>query len=314
MERRSADAPEVLPVRPSSEPLDGGLRLAAPAKINLNLLVGPLRADGYHQLDSYVARIALYDDVELRPRADGRLRFRCGGADCGPDEQNLALRAARLMSGRRAAAGLPRRRRREPGADVTLVKRIAPRSGLGGGSSDAAAVLRGLNELWDMALRSRGLRELAQSLGSDVPLFLGPPAARMTGRGDRLTAVHVRPFWAVLCLPDESSPTPEVYRAHDADPPARRTQVPAEVLATERPSAWAHRLVNQLAPAALRLRPQLAELRDELAAAAGRPIHLTGSGSAMFILCDAPGDAAAVFARLRQGLRRLCVVVRSNPW
>jgi len=295
--------PEILPVRERVESLaPDGLRLWAPAKINLNLLVGPRRGDGYHPLDSIVAKLTLFDRVDLLPRPDGRVTLRCEGFDCGPVRSNLAFRAAELL-----AAG-----RDVPGADVALDKRIAPGQGLGGGSSDAAAVLAGLDRLWKLGLSDAALGELAGELGSDVPLFAGPPVARMTGRGERLAAAAVHPFVAVLVMPTFACSTAEVYRAFDEHPEAMGAPLAPGALGSGPPSAWRGRLVNQLGPAARTVSPQLGPLWDAVAAAVGPPVHLTGSGSAMFVLCDDEAEAGDVLASLppempaRVAAARLC--------
>ena len=283
--------------------LEGGrLRVAAPAKINLNLLVGPARADGLHPVDSYVAKITLYDSLTLAPRDDGQIALTCSGAECGPDEKNLALRAAKALA----------RGRRAPGADIDLLKRIAPGKGLGGGSSDAAAVLHGLNVLWELGLAPSELARLAASLGSDVPLFLGAPAARMTGRGECIEPIAVHNFWAVLCLPDAACATAEVYRAFDDAPAEPAAQFDAALLA-QPPATWRHLLRNHLAPAAERVCPALESICQEISRRAALPVHLTGSGSAMFMLCDSSDEASDVMGRIAEVNCR-SIVVAANPW
>jgi len=300
---------EPLPPRPRFEMLDGGgLRVAAPAKINLDLLVGPRRPDGFHTLDSLVAKVTLYDEIVLRPRPDGRLALICGGADCGPAADNLALRAARRLAD---AAGEAAR-----GADVVLSKRIPPGAGLGGGSSDAAAVLAGLNEMWAVGLDPRRLAELGAELGSDVPLFLGPPACRMTGRGERIEPVAVRPFLAVLHLPPLACPTGEVYRAFDEGLPGAAPRGPRADLPLDResPSRWRDRLRNDLAGPAMAVRPELRTVYKALDAAVARPVHVTGSGSGLFVLCDDADEAGDVLRRLPADLPGHMAVVTLNPW
>jgi 4-diphosphocytidyl-2-C-methyl-D-erythritol kinase len=298
----------VLPARPRRTPLDGGaLRLAAPAKLNLDLRVGPRRDDGYHPLDSLVAKVTLYDDVVLRPRKDGRIAFRCEGADCGPDENNLALRAARLLAGEAAATG---------GADILLAKSIPPGRGLGGGSSDAAAVLEGLNELWGLALATRELSQFAADLGSDVPLFLGPRASRMTGRGEVLQPVALCCFVALLHMPELTASSAEVYARFDRLPGAdrpipRRTALPPETLP---PSRWRNELRNDLTPAAVALNDDLARTMATLTDVLDTNVSMTGSGSALFVLCDDADEAAELLARLPADLPGRTVLVRDNPW
>ena len=281
----------------------GELTLYAPAKLNLNLLVNSKRDDGYHSLDSIVAKITLYDMVKLRARNDGQINFQCSGLDCGPDEQNLAHRAAVLL-----ATG-----RKVSGADVSLDKHIPPGSGLGGGSSDAAAVLVGLDKLWRIDLAADKLAELAAELGSDVPLFLGPAASRMTGRGERLEPVTVHDFAVVLYLPDFACPTGEVYREFGHAPQQPSRQLPLETFSAP-PSKWRADLTNQLTVAACEISSRLKPAMEKFSTAAGVQAHMTGSGSAMFVLCDTPAQAQSIIARLDDQIRRCCLVARMNPW
>jgi 4-diphosphocytidyl-2-C-methyl-D-erythritol kinase len=324
------DALDILPTRPPRQAMgDGGLRLAAPAKINLDLYVGPRRPDGYHPLDSLVAKVALYDEIILHPRPDGRIAFRCDGAECGSDDKNLALRAARLLAEHARPHGgdhsgvAPR----EAGADIVLTKSIPPGKGLGGGSSDAAAVLAGLNELWALHLPAARLAELAAALGSDVPLFLGPPVARMTGRGERLASAAVHEFLAVLHMPPAVCPTAQVYRCFDelagqrpgpADlPPGGPFAAPPRdlhALLHSPPGAWRGSLRNDLAVPAFYVSPDLRRTHEAMLSALGRPVSVTGSGSGLFVLCDDPAEAAEVLRRLPAALPGRTVCVRPNPW
>lgn len=294
------------PSRPRAERLGGGaVRLAAPAKINLNLLVGPMRDDGFHEVDSYVAKVTLYDEITLRPAGDGLITLACSGADCGDDFENLAFRAAAALAEERGAGGV----------DVELHKLIPPAAGLGGGSADAAAVLLALRDMWRLGLADEDLAAVAASLGSDVPLFLGPPAARVTGRGECVTPVDVHPFFALLFVPEIHCATGEVYREFDAGGGGGEIagQLPPSALAAE-PSTWRGLLRNDLTGAAVRIAPGLGELKRAIAEQAAPGVCLTGSGSAMFVLCDSHDEAAAAFAALDEKLRAICIPVRSNPW
>jgi len=277
--------------------------LAAAAKINLNLLVGRRRDDGFHEIDSLAARITLYDHVRLSARDDGRIGFTCTGADCGSDEDNLALLAARLLS--QIAP--------ERGADVLLAKGIPPGSGLGGASADAAAVLAGLCELWGANVSAGQLFELALRLGSDVPFFLGPPAARMTGRGDLIEPVNVHPFWAVLYLGGPACPTTAVYRAFDQLSRSPCEQVDPASLA-QPPSRWRGVMRNQLLPAARGVSGELGRALDRLSESLPAPVCMTGSGGALFVLCDDLAEARAVLHRVPADMRGGCCIVRSNVW
>lgn len=276
----------------------------APAKINLNLLVGPRRPDGFHDLDSIVCKISFYDRLRATLRDDGLCTISCSGSDCGPDDKNLALRAARLLAPHAGGRG----------AHIELTKSIPPGKGLGGGSSDAASALLALNELWRLKLPTGQLHELAASLGSDVPLFLGPAVSRMQGRGEVLTPAAVHRFCAVLLLPTCACPTADVYRQFDLEPQAMGRQLDERLLAVELPSVWRRLLQNQLTGAARRVAPQLDELFARMGQLATSPVHLTGSGSAMFCLCDDFQEARQIAAAVG-GLEDIqAVVVWPNGW
>ena len=265
-----------------------GLTVRAPAKVNLTLRVLGTRPDGYHALESVVAGVSLFDTLRIQP-ADGLL-LTCTGAGAGLDvpdgDANLVLRAARALQ---EACGA------RDGARLALEKRIPPGRGFGGGSSDAAAALVGLNALWDTGLAPDELSRIGASIGSDVPLFLGPPLAVMRGRGEEIEPVRGRSSWRlVLAWPDFASPTADVYAAYDClgqtedDRPAA-----TEVLA--RLDGPAHQakpfLVNDLEPAADTIRGPRLGLRAVLEAAGAEAVGMTGSGSAYFAAADTEPDA-----------------------
>ena len=294
----------------------------APAKINLTLRILGRRDDGYHELDSIVAKVTLYDDLFFRRRRDGEIRLNCSGFDCGPVEENLVFRAAKLLSENQGACPVG-------GADIELTKRIPAGAGLGGGSSDAAATLLALNRLWKLDLTNRQLVDLAASLGSDMPLFLDGPAVRMRGRGEIIEPATVHPFAALLYLPDLHCPTAEVYATYDAmgnpkseirsrvGQQAHRTHTrrrSAGQLAHPTDSEWRGELFNDLQSAAIQVCPPLAEIFSRLTEATGLSVHLTGSGSAMFVICDDASEAEQAAARLGDEMKERCRVVSLNSW
>ncbi len=281
------------------------LLVRAPAKINLNLLVGPVREDGYHPLDSYVTKIALYDEVILGPADGQNLTLTCQGAECGPPEQNLAYRAALLLAKRtgRPACG-----------EIRLHKNIPPGKGLGGGSSDAAAVLWGLNRLWQLDLSDDDLSEIGLELGSDVPLFLGGPASRMTGRGEFLTPIRLADAVAVLIVPELHCATGQVYGAYDQLPRTESPQLPGALLSEHVPARWRDLLVNDLEPPARAVCPELGRLLDELRSRSALKIHMSGSGSAVFLLADDAGHAQRIWRDLPKTVRPQTYLVRANDW
>ena len=193
------------------------MKVFAPAKVNLGLRVLGTRADGFHALDSVVALLGFGDDVELEPAETTTLEMVDDGVGLGAlptdIERNLAVRAERLLE-REVGRPLPTR--------IRITKRIPLGGGLGGGSTDAAAVLRGMNDLWALGLSRERLCALGAELGSDVPLFLLDGTVRMTGRGEtveRLPMDGAPPLWLVLANDGSHCPTPQVYGAWDAGHP-----------------------------------------------------------------------------------------------
>ena len=191
--------------------------VAAPAKVNLFLHVLRRREDGFHELDTLFQAVDLCDDVVVTARPGTGVTLRVEGADVGPEKENLAYRAAAgfldvAVGGRAAAPGFDLR---SSAVAITLTKRIPAGAGLGGGPSDAAAVIRCMDALWPGALLPEELQKLAAGLGSDVPFFLGPSAlSRGRGRGEVLTPLPGLPTrWLVLVLPPVHVATGPAYGA-----------------------------------------------------------------------------------------------------
>jgi 4-diphosphocytidyl-2-C-methyl-D-erythritol kinase len=270
----------------------------APAKLNLNLLVSPLREDGFHNVDSIVCPISLADTLRAEPH--GEISLICD-RDVGPTEENLVYRAAVLLA---ESAG------RSLGARIELQKHIPAGGGLGGASSDAATTLRALDALWQLSTPEETLHALAAQLGSDVPMFLDRRPARMTGRGEILAPIQLHPFWAVLCTPPIHCPTGPVYGAFDALPPKAMDQPDASLWLQE-PESWAPHLENHLAAAAFVVRPALQEYADALAGQLARPVHVTGSGSSLFVLYNSSPAAKAALGSLNESLQPHCQPIAS---
>ena len=265
------------------------------AKVNLTLEVLGRRPDGYHELASLAHTINLADD--LRIEAADELLTRVEGLDLDP-ETNLVARAAELV------ASVTRSRR---GAELSLVKRIPAAAGLGGGSSDAAATLVGLNALWQTRLGLRELRHLAARLGSDVPFFVRGGAAIMRGRGDVLEPVPpLVGQWLVIVVPPHSlqDKTRRLYAAlGPSDFSAGAiTQRGADALGRGEPLDDSH-LVNGFERAARAVFPGLSAAWAEAERVCGRRFFLSGAGPALFALAGDRADARRQVARLaRPGL------------
>jgi 4-diphosphocytidyl-2-C-methyl-D-erythritol kinase len=262
----------------------------APAKINLYLHVGPPRADGLHPLDSAVA-FATAGDMLTLAAAEGLSLTITGPFSAGleADETNLVLRAARSLQ---SALDL------RVGAEITLDKRLPIASGIGGGSADAAAALRGLAMLWGVASDAPALWRSAAGLGADVPACLACRPARMRGVGHDLDAITLPPLWAVLVNPGEAAPTGAVYRRFDALGGGADLAAPPTAISAD-PIAALAACRNDLTDAACDVAPAIGRV---LSALANEPqvrlARLSGSGATAFALVDDEHAAEALAATI----------------
>jgi 4-diphosphocytidyl-2-C-methyl-D-erythritol kinase len=191
----------------ASPPLFHGvmLEIFAPAKVNLSLRILGKRPDGYHDLRSLVCPVSVFDRLRLRAGSEAGISFRCSDSTIPSDGTNLVVRAARLFFDQ---VGI------EPALEIDLEKGIPHGAGLGGGSSDAAATLRGLNQMYGSDLSVEALSLMAEQLGSDVPLFLRSGAVWIAGRGERVEAATLPREWSLLMVkPGFGVPTPWAYGA-----------------------------------------------------------------------------------------------------
>ena len=180
----------------------------APAKLNLFLYITGQRADGYHTLQTLFQFLDYGDTLSIEPRRDGEIRL-LTPVEGVPDEENLIVRAARLLMQRAAQSGrLPA----GSGAEIAIDKRLPMGGGLGGGSSNAATVLVALNHLWGCKLSVDELAELGLRLGADVPVFVRGHAAFAEGVGEILTPVNPPEKWYLVAHPGVSIPTPVIFK------------------------------------------------------------------------------------------------------
>jgi 4-diphosphocytidyl-2-C-methyl-D-erythritol kinase len=180
------------------------MQLSAPAKINLSFAIKGRRADGFHEIETLMAPISLADRITIeRAAEDSGIQFSCDDSSLPAGDDNLVVRAAKLFRERTGIAS---------GISIGLEKRIPHGAGLGGGSSDAACTLLGLNELFAAGLAQEELLKLAAQLGSDVPFFLARSAAICRGRGEIVEPASLPgKFHLVLVKPDFGVPTPWAY-------------------------------------------------------------------------------------------------------
>lgn len=254
----------------------------APAKINLTLHVTGQRPDGYHLLDSLAAFADVGDRISLRPSAALSLQVTGPEAAGVPmDDSNLALKAARFFG-----AG---------GGAIALEKNLPAAAGIGGGSSDAAAVLRAFSDM-----TGREIPAGALALGADVPVCLRAGAVRMAGIGDLLSPVpSLPPLWCVLVNPRIAVATPDVFSAlaQKANPPMPEA-IPAFATA-QALGAWLKGQRNDLEHAAIRLQPRISVVLNTLATLPGAMLHrMSGSGATCFALFADDAAARAAATRL----------------
>ena len=283
---------------------DGWLFVRAHAKINLTLDVLGRRADGYHELASVMQTVTLADTLAFRSLEDRHTEFFCDVPALNMTE-NLVYRAVQAV---RAATGCQR------GVRIELRKQTPAQGGLGGGSSDAAAVLLALNRLWSLKLERDRLIALAASLGSDVPFFVLGGTALVEGRGERVTALPDLPgMWVLLLKPDVAVSTPAAFRALT---PADYTdgQATARLVAAIRESGMLplEGLVNALEERVCQDYAAVAACRAALRAAGTRYVRMSGSGPTLFALFPTLEEAAPVYqTQLQQG--RQVWLVRTVP-
>jgi 4-diphosphocytidyl-2-C-methyl-D-erythritol kinase len=271
--------------------------LRAPAKVNLFLEVTARRPDGYHELRTLLVAVSLFDALTFAPArgvpsaAGSPIRLSCTDPTLGTGPENLIVRAAEALRRHTGTTA---------GAVIRLTKRIPVAAGLGGGSSDAATTLVGLNRLWKLGLGRDELIGLAALLGSDVAFFLRRPAAWCTGRGENVVPwpmggrLHL-----VLACPPFGLSTADVYR---------RVAVPAKPVSGAAMKnavragdveAIGRRLHNRLQDPAVALRPELKTWLGQLSAQRPLGQMVSGSGSTVFALARDAADARRIAAAVR---------------
>ena len=281
---------------------DSTITIHAPAKLNLSLAVIDRRSDGYHDIESLMVPVTLHDTLHVTPTAEPgiSLRVRWGGrlaridpaysGDVPTGPGNLVVRAAEALA---REAGVDR------GLEIDLVKQIPAGAGLGGGSSDAAAVLQAAADAWQLDWPVERLAALGATLGSDIPWFFAGGPATVSGRGEEVRQVEgIPPLPAVIVKPAVSLSTAAVYQACRPDP-ARRGDAERLADALRRGLRAAIPLMhNALEPPARGLAPEVDRLLGDLRWAGALHPLLTGSGSACFAITRTVVEARHLAARI----------------
>ena len=270
------------------------ISLHAPAKINLRLDILGKRLDGYHEIRTWIYPISLSDELHIKRVDTATITISCAHPDLPVEKENLAYRAAALFLREQALSG---------GVQIEIIKRIPLAAGLGGGSSDAAAVLKGMDILWDSNIPLDRLMAMGAQLGADVPFFIFGKGALMEGRGERVVqALPPLTLWMVLINPGRPLATKEVYEGGKwgltKDSGDNRISVPPQDL--EKMGTFLH---NDLEEPAVELMPTIGHIKECMLEVGGRGVLMTGSGPTVFGLFaqEAEAQRAARDLKLEEG-------------
>jgi len=265
------------------------IKLKAYAKINLCLYITGVRKDGYHLLDSVFVPISIYDEITIRKNTSG-ININCE-ADIPIDERNTAYKAAKLIM---EDADID-------GVDIEIKKNIPTMAGLGGGSADAVAVLKGMNILFDLNIEDKKLSEMGLCIGADVPFFLGKGAARVQGIGEILTSIKIKEdLNLVIVKPQKALSTIDVYKKYDEMAYKTNGNSIELIQALGKGDLYGicQRLKNDLEQAAIELCPEVKSSINLLKKNGAVDALMTGSGSCVFGIFESKSMAEKAVKKL----------------
>ncbi|MGG1878655.1 4-(cytidine 5'-diphospho)-2-C-methyl-D-erythritol kinase [Paenibacillus cisolokensis] len=268
----------------------------APAKINLMLDVLHKRPDGFHEVEMVMTMIDLADRLEMSEQPRDTIIITSQAGYIPLDEKNLAFQAARLIKERYDV---------RKGVHIHLDKKIPVAAGLAGGSSDAAATLRGLNRLWGLHIHEEELLTLGAELGSDVPFCVQGGTALATGRGEKLTPIPSPPqCWVIVAKPPINVSTAEVYGKLRADNVQHHPSAQAMIAALEQGSFrdMCASLGNVLEEVTLKMHPEVQQLKEGMLKLGADGALMSGSGPTVFGLVAKESKVARIY----NGLRGFC--------
>lgn len=250
------------------------MTLRAYAKINLGLQILSKRLDGYHDIETIFHQINLYDEIDIVQNGSG-IHFTTDSPNLPADASNLCVRAATILHDLTGAQG---------GVEITLRKRIPIGAGLGGGSSDAATVLKGICKLWNLDISLQELHLLSSGLGSDVPFFLDGGTAYATGRGEKLEPLKLStPYWIVVVSPPVHISTVWAYSNFTLNPHVRRENMKALVTdGLREPRVLVNKLRNDFEPLVFQRYPEIMRVKELLVKGGADFALMSGSGSSVF--------------------------------
>ena len=272
------------------------LTLKSYAKVNLYLKVLNLRKDGFHNIRTIFERISLYDTITFKRLKPKTIKITCTHPAVPKDAANLCWRAAKLLQDYSGT---------DKGVEIKITKRIPVAAGLGGGSSNAATTLLGLNKLWKLGLSRKKLLRLAAKIGADVPFFLyNTPFALGEGIGDRIKPLprhRVRRFWHLLAVPDISVSTPLVYKGWDKLKKNKKAGLTKP--APDVKMLLSIPLFNSLEAVTLNLYPVVARVKDKLKRLGLNSVLMSGSGPAVFGVLSSRKEAVSLSRKMAKELR-----------
>jgi 4-diphosphocytidyl-2-C-methyl-D-erythritol kinase len=305
------DARVVTMIQQQITPTENGLLVLAPAKINLSLLITGKRPDGFHEIETIMAKIDYYDQLFIEQGTKPGIELFCRGPHWAPHGQdNLIYKAAQLLL---KTCGI------SPELRITLTKNIPAGSGLGSASSDAVATLIGINKFLRLAMEHADMVKLAAELGSDTAFFLGGPLAFCTGRGEKIRELAENfDFSALLIMPDISVSTTKVYAnyTHDQALYERlREQINAHI-EKNRIDLAARMCANMLQKSCFSLFKELAELKAKIESLGLGLVCLSGSGSSIFLILQS-GELKKTIVdtlELEQKIGCKSIIACNNRW
>jgi len=267
--------------------------IEAPAKINLTLEVLGKRPDGYHEIRSVIQTLNFSDTMQFGPSEDVQVKSNMPGWEV---EQSLVLKAVKLLQ---ETTGCTK------GTTIKISKRIPLMSGLGGDSSDAAAVLRGLNRLWELGLSLQKLKEMAQELGSDVSFFFCGGTALMAGRGEKITSLAPVPHqWVILIIPNVPRLEGKTKRLYSMLQPSHYTdgKITDNFMSTIKSTSQVpySLIFNTFENVVFTKGADLTNYRDHILKLGAPHVHLAGSGPALFAMMPDKSQAEDLLNRLKK--------------
>jgi len=291
------------------ENVDDGLLVLAPAKINLSLLVGGKRGDGFHEIETVMAKVNFFDELLIQGGQKEGIEVVSKGPCWAPQgKENLVYQACELLL---KTCGC------QADVKITLTKNIPAGAGLGSASSDAAATLIGVNRFLKLGLQSQKLVGLAAKLGSDVAFFLNGTLAFCTGKGEKIKKLdEIFNFFCLLILPNVTVSTKEVYANYKTNP-ALYEKLSAQIkgfLEENRIDLVSKMCANMLETTCLDLYREVAELKNKIESSGFAPFCLSGSGSAMFCITDNRQTAAGFQSKLEKEIGCKTILVGNNRW